>query len=174
MLCAKQFATVLTSKQFNNTIYNLMGKQSSKLLTVNPSFKNSSVSYYFFHPYSHNNIVVKSSPMHFNMFSLEGTIFNRNSISNFSTNSATRLNEKKSNAHGASTSNEPEIQTALAAVDDGSEKVEPVNTLKTEVKKQTTKEKLKQAVKDYGLIVIGFHITISLMSLGFFYLLVSR
>jgi len=37
----------------------------------------------------------------------------------------------------------------------------------------TTKEKLKRAVRDYGATVLVFHITMSLMSLGFFYLLVS-
>lgn len=38
----------------------------------------------------------------------------------------------------------------------------------------STKEKLKQAVRDYGATVIIFHIAMSLTSLGFFYLLVSR
>lgn len=36
------------------------------------------------------------------------------------------------------------------------------------------KDKLKKAVKDYGVTVIVFHITISLASLGFFYQLVAR
>ena len=36
------------------------------------------------------------------------------------------------------------------------------------------KERLKRAVKDYGATVIVFHVAISLASLGFFYLLVSR
>lgn len=38
----------------------------------------------------------------------------------------------------------------------------------------TQRQKLKRAVKEYGSTVIVFHVTISLMSLGFFYLLVSR
>lgn len=38
----------------------------------------------------------------------------------------------------------------------------------------TSKEKLKQAVKDYGATVIIFHISISVISLGACYLLVSR
>lgn len=38
----------------------------------------------------------------------------------------------------------------------------------------TQKEKLKRAVKDYGATVIVFHVGISLISLGGFYLLVSR
>lgn len=38
----------------------------------------------------------------------------------------------------------------------------------------TPREKLKKAVKDYGVTVFIFHITISLASLGFFYQLVSR
>jgi len=37
----------------------------------------------------------------------------------------------------------------------------------------STKDKLKQAVRDYGATVIVFHVTMSLTSLGFFYLLVS-
>lgn len=37
----------------------------------------------------------------------------------------------------------------------------------------TQRQKLQRAVKEYGSTVIVFHITISLMSLGFFYLLVS-
>lgn len=37
----------------------------------------------------------------------------------------------------------------------------------------TRKEKLKRAVKEYGSTVIIFHVTISLASLGVFYLLVS-
>lgn len=41
-------------------------------------------------------------------------------------------------------------------------------------KELSTKEKLKQAVRDYGATVIVFHVTMSLMSLGFFYVLVSR
>ena len=36
------------------------------------------------------------------------------------------------------------------------------------------KDKLKRAVKEYGSTVIVFHVGISLMSLGFFYALVSR
>lgn len=38
----------------------------------------------------------------------------------------------------------------------------------------TTKEKLKKAVKEYGATVIVFHVSISLLSLGGCYLLVSR
>lgn len=38
----------------------------------------------------------------------------------------------------------------------------------------TPREKLKKAIKDYGSTVIVFHIAISLVSLGFFYQLVSR
>lgn len=38
----------------------------------------------------------------------------------------------------------------------------------------TQRQKLKRAVKEYGSTVVVFHVTISLMSLGFFYLLVSR
>ncbi|KAL7635503.1 UNVERIFIED_CONTAM: hypothetical protein RMT77_014572 [Armadillidium vulgare] len=37
----------------------------------------------------------------------------------------------------------------------------------------TQRQKLKRAVKDYGATVVVFHITISLASLGFFYILVS-
>ena len=36
------------------------------------------------------------------------------------------------------------------------------------------KDQLKRAVSQYGSTVIVFHVTISLASLGFFYLLVSR
>ena len=38
----------------------------------------------------------------------------------------------------------------------------------------TQRQKLQRAVKEYGSTVIVFHVTISLASLGFFYLLVSR
>lgn len=38
----------------------------------------------------------------------------------------------------------------------------------------SAKEKLKKAVKDYGATVIVFHVTISLLSLGGCYVLVSR
>lgn len=38
----------------------------------------------------------------------------------------------------------------------------------------TSRQKIQQAVKEYGTAVIVFHVTISLASLGFFYLLVSR
>lgn len=41
-------------------------------------------------------------------------------------------------------------------------------------KEMTRKEKLKKAVKEYGSTVIVFHVTISLISLGTCYLLVSR
>lgn len=44
---------------------------------------------------------------------------------------------------------------------------------KSEVKLSKT-EQLKKAVKDYGATVIVFHVTISLASLSFFYVLVSR
>lgn len=40
--------------------------------------------------------------------------------------------------------------------------------------KLTNGQKLKKAVKDYGSTVIVFHITISLMSLGIFYVIVYR
>ncbi|KAK9879795.1 hypothetical protein WA026_006855 [Henosepilachna vigintioctopunctata] len=43
---------------------------------------------------------------------------------------------------------------------------------KSEVK-LSRKDQLKKAVKDYGSTVVVFHITISLASLGFFYVLVS-
>ena len=36
------------------------------------------------------------------------------------------------------------------------------------------RQKLQRAVAEYGSTVIVFHVTISLASLGFFYLLVSR
>lgn len=38
----------------------------------------------------------------------------------------------------------------------------------------TQRQKLKRAVKDYGATVVVFHVAISLVSLGFFYILVSR
>lgn len=38
----------------------------------------------------------------------------------------------------------------------------------------SNKDKLKQAVRDYGATVIIFHVAMSLSSLGFFYLLVQR
>lgn len=40
--------------------------------------------------------------------------------------------------------------------------------------KETAKSKLKKAVKEYGSTVIVFHVGISLVSLGMFYVLVSR
>ena len=40
--------------------------------------------------------------------------------------------------------------------------------------KITQRQKLQRAVKEYGSTMIIFHVTISLASLGFFYLLVSR
>lgn len=43
-----------------------------------------------------------------------------------------------------------------------------------EVKTLSNKDKLKRAIKDYGATVIVFHITISLMSLGTSYLVISR
>lgn len=47
--------------------------------------------------------------------------------------------------------------------------------VKTDIgKNMSTKEKLKQAVAAYGSTVIVFHVTISLISLGACYLLVSR
>lgn len=38
----------------------------------------------------------------------------------------------------------------------------------------SAKEKLKKAVKDYGITVVVFHVAISLASLGFFYQVVAR
>lgn len=38
----------------------------------------------------------------------------------------------------------------------------------------SAREKLKKAVKDYGITVMLFHVTISLASLGFFYQIVAR
>ena len=43
-----------------------------------------------------------------------------------------------------------------------------------EPEKETAQSKLKKAVKEYGSTVIVFHIGISLISLGMFYVLVSR
>jgi hypothetical protein len=40
--------------------------------------------------------------------------------------------------------------------------------------KLSQKDKLKRAVKEYGATVVVFHVGISLMSLGGFYVLVSR
>lgn len=44
----------------------------------------------------------------------------------------------------------------------------------TEAKPSGNKEKLKQAVSQYGATVIVFHVAISLTSLGICYLLVSK
>jgi len=38
----------------------------------------------------------------------------------------------------------------------------------TKIRDLSTKEKLRKAIKEYGSTVIVFHVTISLMSLGFF------
>lgn len=43
-----------------------------------------------------------------------------------------------------------------------------------EVQKFSRKDKLKRAVKEYGATVIIFHVTLSLMSLGLSYLIISR
>lgn len=45
---------------------------------------------------------------------------------------------------------------------------------KAEVVKETGRQKLKKAFKEYGATVVIFHVGISLISLGFFYTLVSR
>lgn len=55
----------------------------------------------------------------------------------------------------------------------------PVNTTNSEdeIKKkiiQTKKERFKMIVRDYGKVVIVFHVAISLISLGFFYTAVVR
>lgn len=60
-----------------------------------------------------------------------------------------------------STANEPNKQ------------VEDDKQVETEQRELTKVEKLKKAVKDYGSVVIIFHVGISLMSLGTCYLLVS-
>lgn len=44
----------------------------------------------------------------------------------------------------------------------------------SEVQKFSSKDKLKQAIKDYGATVIIFHVALSLMSLGLSYLIISR
>lgn len=43
-----------------------------------------------------------------------------------------------------------------------------------EVQKLSSKDKLKRAIKDYGATVVIFHISLSLMSLGLSYLIISR
>ena len=48
---------------------------------------------------------------------------------------------------------------------------EPQSTPESQL---SSKDKLKRAVKEYGLTVVVFHVTISLASLGVFYLIVSR
>lgn len=62
--------------------------------------------------------------------------------------SARNLNEQAPKATGESESNKPE--------------------------KETGRQKLKTAIKTYGSTVIVFHVGISLVSLGMFYVLVSR
>lgn len=54
---------------------------------------------------------------------------------------------------------------------DGTEKIVQSDKVTTELSR---KDKLKKAVKEYGSTVIIFHVGISLVSLGSFYLLVSR
>ncbi|XP_055683032.1 uncharacterized protein LOC129789927 isoform X1 [Lutzomyia longipalpis] len=49
----------------------------------------------------------------------------------------------------------------------------PTDGVEAPPKELSRREKLKVAVKDYGATVIVFHVTISLASLGLFYLLVS-
>lgn len=44
----------------------------------------------------------------------------------------------------------------------------------SEPKNMSSRQKLQRAVKEYGVTVIVFHVTISLSSLGLCYLLVSR
>lgn len=55
----------------------------------------------------------------------------------------------------------------------------PVNTTNSEdkIKKkiiETKRERFKMIIRDYGKVVIVFHVAISLMSLGFFYTAVIR
>lgn len=54
------------------------------------------------------------------------------------------------------------------------QKAEMSSTEESDHKKLSTKEKLKKAVKEYGSTVIIFHVTISMISLGSCYLLISR
>lgn len=68
--------------------------------------------------------------------------------------------------------------TNPSKAEDGNEKTVERSTDATPVAQSTAplsaREKLKKAVKDYGITVMVFHVTISLASLGFFYQVVAR
>jgi len=65
----------------------------------------------------------------------------------------------------------PKKKTSVAPVpQENNEETNPNPATSTPL---SARQKLKMAIKDYGSTVIVFHITISLISLGFFYLLFS-
>lgn len=85
---------------------------------------------------------------------------------NFSLSSHNLLNSKINEKNDSSTT------ATTAKVTETLEN--SINTNPDNVVALTRKEKLKRAVKEYGSTVLIFHVGISLISLGSFYLLVSR
>ena len=80
------------------------------------------------------------------------------SSTNMTSATASDANHRRARLHTSGSS--------AASVGDGS--------TPEETNKQDKVALLKQAVKDYGSTVIVFHVGISLVSLGFFYAIVSR
>ena len=85
------------------------------------------------------------------------------SSTNMTSATASDANHRRARLHTSGSS--------AASVGDGST---PEETSKDVGDKQDKVALLKQAVKDYGSTVIVFHVGISLVSLGFFYAIVSR
>lgn len=88
---------------------------------------------------------------------------------NFSLSSHNLLNSKINEKIDSSNSTATTTTTKVTESLENSNNTNPDNVVAL-----TRKEKLKKAVKEYGSTVLIFHVGISLISLGSFYLLVSR
>ncbi|XP_022059306.2 protein FAM210B, mitochondrial [Acanthochromis polyacanthus] len=73
---------------------------------------------------------------------------------------------------GQAVSNKGDVQTLKEASTTSPTEKDPVET-EPEGGKPTKTEQLKKVFKEYGAVGVSFHIGISLMSLGMFYLLIS-
>jgi hypothetical protein len=87
------------------------------------------------------------------------TITHNNQFIRFISLSAHSFNAQNTNQNISNKGNENDPKTQQQEVSDA---------------KESSRTKLKKAVKEYGATVIVFHVAISIISLGFFYTLVSR
>lgn len=99
-------------------------------------------------------------------------LFTGNSSTTMQTRSSSTATKKSEAGEGQTDSNKGDVQTLKESSTTSSPEKGPGDT-EPEGEKPNKTQQLKKVFKEYGAVGVSFHIGISLMSLGMFYLLIS-